>query len=156
MYAVLRVVVIASAVLALAPVPRAAAQGVPHHANVHVAPLKEHGQVVGAKISMTLKTNGPRFVRARVGLLDKAGAVSLRGNRGQLGDMPQLFHFQFEPVTVPVEGPIEATLELRYGKGNSFKGGEKVALISRWPTTENANLLHVWGDSQPLEIDLPK
>ena len=140
----------------LGPAGAARANGVPHHDLVKITAIKEKGKVVGARIALTFVTNGERFPAARVGLLDAAGAVGLRGNNGQHGDHPQLFHMQFPDVKVPVGGVTEAKLELIYGKGNTLKPGQKIALISRWPTVENANLLHVWGDSSPQEIELPK
>ena len=136
------------------------AQGVsraeePNHSGVKVTAIRERGKVVGARISLLLKTPEQRFTRAKIGLIDKSNVSKLRGS-GQYHDLPELFHLQFEPVPVAVNTPLEKTLELRYGKGNQLTGGEKVTIVSRWPTAENAELQHLWGDSSPVEFDLPK
>ena len=138
----------------------ARAQGVPTHSNASAAAWREGGRTVGAKITMRLQTQtGGRFPAVRVALVEPGKATGLRTAQAQHGDHPQLFLHQFKPdVPVPVGNPIEHTFLLRYGQDNALKGGMRVAVVSRWPTLENANLLHIWGDSQGhlQEIDLPE
>lgn len=130
----------------------------PNHSNAKAAAWREGNQVVGLKLTVRLQTNGARFPRVRVGLVEKGKATGLRGASAQHGDHPQLFLHQFDYVSVPTDGSfVEETLQVRYGQGNSLKSGMAVAVVSRWPTSENANLYHIWADqgSAMQEIELP-
>jgi hypothetical protein len=49
----------------------------------------------------------------------------------------------FDPIQLSGRGPREVEFTIEYGKGNSFKGGEHLDVVSGWKNTIGGP--HVWG-----------
>lgn len=133
------------------------AQADPNHSNPRSAAWKQGGQVVGVKVTLRFQTTGTRFPKARVALVTAGQSKGIRQKGIQTSEHADLFLHQFAPVEVPTDGtPIEHTLSVRYGDGNQLRSGMRVAILTRWPASENQSLFHLWGDGgDPQEIDLP-
>jgi hypothetical protein len=135
-----------------AGIPTSALANMARHQRVKVAALKEHGQTIGAKITVVLYPAGD-YTSYTIGFV-KDGIRS-----------PRLDHVLGHGSTT---GPVEKTFALRYGQGNRYRAGDRVFLESMWPRSvaeqarlkaalagSNVNYLpghHLWGENDSIVL----
>jgi hypothetical protein len=131
------------------------------HERVKVTPIKKAGAVIGARLKLTLRP-GYNHKRVRVGLgpmtYKKGSGNDWNAHRAMASDPKKgyLVH-QFKEIKgLEQNKPLEKKWELHYGKGNKFKGGEKLEVISAWNNgAANNTYWHVWGMQGALGVNDP-
>jgi hypothetical protein len=111
-----------------------------------VTPIKNEGQVVGARISMVL-INDYSTNDAYVSLVSPQLRQALTRPEAVQPGLGKLAH-QFPPEKGIVVGqPREVTFEILYGQGNTLKSGDHFDLLSAWPGSGGNNIQnpHVFG-----------
>jgi hypothetical protein len=119
-------------------------------------PIRDGGKVVGAKITVALFPDRSQDrVQIGLGRTDRRVFSDATDDYFRASIDPSMGHLlhQFpEESGLKTLPQVERTYELRYGQGNTLKGGEEVEVISAWhgtPTWYNAagdkSRPHIWG-----------
>src|SRR5262245_13882796 len=119
-----------------------------YHSKPVVKAIKKGGKVVGAKITLRVE-DLDGYKQAVVALSpQRLRADSAVGNRSQNRTNfvdPNQVHV-FPAIDLPASNvKKEVTFEIEYGKGNKFKGGERLDVVSSWRNSANDRVGHNWG-----------
>jgi len=130
--------------LVVASAGTAHAQSFAFFERVSVAPLKDKGEVVGARIKLTLRPDRSGYDGVRLGIVPGNGGPN-QNNRVLASDPKAgLLLYQFSEIKDFKPGePKEVTLELKYRDAPTLKPGQKFQIVSAWMRGDTAS--HVYG-----------
>jgi hypothetical protein len=130
-----------------------AAAEVPHHKVVSIKPQKQNGRVAGAKLLVTIHSTITNFPTAKIGLVRPSDIGKV--TRETAGSGQGLVLQAPEVTNLKLNEPVEQEIVLPYG--DNLKSGEKLRVLSAWPT---GGTNHVFGavtttNDLTLEVTLP-
>jgi hypothetical protein len=153
---VLRLPVLVAVVVVVAALAPSVAAAQARHERVTVSPMTRGGKTIGARIKLTLRPEAGRSSGKLVLGRYEQGKFNEANYRDVVVDPKggYFVHGLYEFSNVMMA--TELNLELEYGKGNTFAGGEKLELASVW----NGAAAHVWGMTRSglpgVAIELPR